>query len=82
MTEENITFEQAFSRLEEVVRALEGGETTLEKSLQLFEEGVKLARLCSVRLDTAEGRMRKLIESEGGEVVEEMLDEFPGAVSS
>src|SRR5690625_2907133 len=41
--QEDVTFEQAFARLEEVVRKLEGGETNLDESLKLFEEGVRLA---------------------------------------
>lgn len=82
MEDEKLTFEEAFSRLEEVVRTLESGDTNLEKSLQLFEEGVRLARLCSVQLDSAEGRMRKLIETEGGQVLEELFDELSGAIPS
>ncbi len=75
-------FEQAFARLEQVVRALEGGDVALDESLRLFEEGVRLARLCSAKLDKAEGQMRKLVETAEGAVQEEPFEELPGAASS
>ncbi len=54
------SFETAFQRLEEVVAALEKGGLTLEQSLALFEEGMKLARRCGQQLDAAELRMNEL----------------------
>jgi len=54
------SFETAFQRLEEVVAALEKGGLTLEQSLALFEEGMKLARRCGQQLDAAELRMSEL----------------------
>lgn len=77
---DEISFEEALSKLEEIVRRLESGEANLEESLKLFEEGVKLARTCSSRLDAAEGKMRRLVED--GEVVEMPVDELPGAAGS
>lgn len=47
-------FEQAMSRLEEIVDLLERGEVPLDMSLALFEEGTKLMRRCSTLLDKAE----------------------------
>ena len=44
---EELDFEEACRLLEEVVRLLEGGETTLEESLALFEQGIKLVRFCN-----------------------------------
>ncbi|MHB1190722.1 MAG: exodeoxyribonuclease VII small subunit, partial [Armatimonadota bacterium] len=52
-----MTFEVAIERLEEIVRALDGGESTLDESLALYEEGVKLARFCSARLTDARGKL-------------------------
>lgn len=74
-------FEDAFDRLEKIVRKLEGGDVNLAESLELFEEGVRLSRACAAKLDEAEGRVRKLIAAEDGAVFEEM-DELPGAASS
>lgn len=67
---ENMTFETAIARLEEIVRMLEGGSAPLDTSLALFEEGVALVKLCNQRLDTAEQRVRILTIGEGGELVE------------
>lgn len=75
---EALTFEAAFARLEQVVTELESGNTGLEQSLQLFEEGVKLAALCRERLDGAENRIRVLVEDPAGEVKEEDAPELDG----
>ena len=59
------TFEEALSRLEEIVARLEAGETTLEESMALFEEGVGLARFCQEKLAAAEGRL-EILAAGGG----------------
>ena len=55
-----LTFEQAFSRLEETVRKLEAGGLTLEESLALFELGQALAARCNTQLDEAELKIKRL----------------------
>lgn len=60
--DENMRFEEAFAALQELVRQLESGQLTLDESLRLFEQGVKLTRLCSTRLDEAERQIEKLLE--------------------
>lgn len=83
MSEEKaLSFEEAFARLEQIVRQLESGEVNLEESLRLFEEGVKLSRLCAQQLDAAEGKIVRLIEKPDGTVEEAPFDELPGAASS
>lgn len=82
VADEQGTFEEAFKELEGIVRRLESGEVKLDESLKLFEDGVRLARVCSSKLDAAEGRIRILLEGEDGSVKEEPFDELPGAVSS
>ena len=67
---ENMTFEAAMARLEEIVRALESGNTPLDTSLSLFEEGVALVKLCNSRLDHAEQRVKILTMGENGTIVE------------
>lgn len=79
---EELAFEEALARLEEVVRRLESGDVTLEESLRLFEEGVRLSRLCAARLDAAEGRMRALVEEADGTIKAVPFEELPGAASS
>ena len=54
------SFEQAMDRLEEIARTLEGGEGTLDESMALFEEGSRLAALCSGMLDKAEQKVTQL----------------------
>ena len=59
-------FESALSELESIVKRLEDGNLSLEKSLKLFERGVELSRYCHTRLEAAERRVEVL--SERGEV--------------
>ena len=54
------TFEKAMTRLEQIVAMLESGKCTLDESLKLFEEGIKLAAYCSGALKTAEQKIVKL----------------------
>ena len=58
-------FEEILTRLNTVVDKLEAGDMTLEDSLALFEEGVRLSRLGSVRLDEAERRVERLLNDDG-----------------
>lgn len=57
-------FEEALSKLEEIVRKLESGSLSLEESLKAFEEGVRLSRVCSERLDEAQRRVEILVDGE------------------
>ena len=57
---ENLTFESASARLEEIVKLLERGNTSLDESLKLYEEGVSLVRFCNDALDNAEKRIKIL----------------------
>ena len=68
--DENMTFEAAMARLEEIVRLLESGNAPLDVSLSLYEEGVALVRLCNTRLDNAEQRVKILSFTENGEAIE------------
>ena len=65
---ETPTFEAALKQLEEVVQRLEKGELPLEESLQLYEQGLRLTRLCHVKLEEAEGRIELLVKDARGEV--------------
>lgn len=66
MNESKITFEEALSRLEEIVKELENGSAMLDKSLEIFEEGVSLVKLCTSKLDEAEQRVSVLMRNENG----------------
>lgn len=58
-------FEEAMQELEKVITRLESGEPDLEEALKLFEEGVKLARICGAKLEQAETKVQELIETKG-----------------
>ena len=68
MAEKKMTFEQAMTRLEEIVSQLENGEHALEDALSLYEEGVKRMKQCVSMLDRAEQKVRKLRTDENGEL--------------
>ena len=59
------SFEESLTRLESVVARLEGGELTLEQSVELYEQGVQLSELCKAELDKAEGRVQLLMKTKG-----------------
>ena len=73
MTEaQGVTFEAALKQLEEIVQRLERGELPLEESLKLYEEGIRLSRLCHAKLEEAEGKIELLMKDARGDLV---LDE-------
>ena len=57
-------FEEALEKLEEIVCRMEAGDMTLEESLKAFEEGIKLSRLCTKKLDEADRRVDLLLRQE------------------
>jgi exodeoxyribonuclease VII small subunit len=69
-----VTFEQAISRLGEIVDSLEEGEQPLEESIALFEEGMTLAKSSQEILDRAERRIEELlgVDAQGKPVVREI----------
>lgn len=56
-----LTYEQAYKRLEEIVEKLENGSVPLEESMKLFDEGTKLANFCNSKLNAAEQKFTQLI---------------------
>lgn len=60
---ENLTFEQAIQRLEEIVNQLETGKCPLDESMKLFDEGTKLVAFCSDTLKTAEQKIIELTKT-------------------
>lgn len=63
--EDNITFEESLEELELLVDRLERGQLLLDESLELFEKGMKLARICNGKLSKAERKIEMLIEENG-----------------
>ena len=68
-----IKFEKAIQRLEKIVDDLEKGEMDIDKSLEVFEEGIKMSRVCSKKLNEAEAKIQKLTKNQKGELVTELF---------
>ena len=60
MATKQLDFEASLQRLEEIVRALDGGTAGLDDSLKLYEEGIKLVRTCTETLEKAEQKVKML----------------------
>lgn len=70
------SFEASLESLEQIVRELEDGDLPLEKSLELFEQGIRLSRECQERLGQAERRIEMLMrDSQGRTVVSSFVTE-------
>ena len=63
--------EKSLADLEELVEELESGDLPLEKAMKKFEEGIKLTRGCQAALKDAEQKVEILLQSAGGEDLEE-----------
>ncbi len=68
------TFEASLAELEEIVTKLESGDLPLEKSLELFEKGIRLSRECRERLTNAERRIEQLTRAADGGLTTAELD--------
>jgi exodeoxyribonuclease VII small subunit len=62
------TFESAMKRLESIVHELESGDLSLDEALKKFQDGIKLSRFCSNKLDETEKRVSILLKDEEGSV--------------
>jgi len=58
---ESLSFEDGYNRLEQVIRQLETGELSLDESVALYEEGMRLAKHCERQLDSAELKVNQLL---------------------
>ena len=72
------SFESCLEELEKVVKELEGGDLSLERSLELFERGMSLSDTCRKQLEAAETRVEMLIRKEGKLIAEPFRPEAPG----
>ena len=57
---QQLSFEAALKRLEEIVRKLESGEASLDESIELYGEGDRLKQQCGARLQAAQARIEKI----------------------
>lgn len=65
------TFEQSIKQLEQIVEELESGDLPLEQAIKKFEEGMKISRFCSEKLDETERKIVLLTKDSQGNVSEE-----------
>ncbi|HZC68514.1 MAG TPA: exodeoxyribonuclease VII small subunit [Nitrospirales bacterium] len=61
-----VKFEEALARLEAIVAELERGELPLEDSMRIFEEGIKLSKVCLKMLEEAERKVEVLVKDKDG----------------
>jgi exodeoxyribonuclease VII small subunit len=64
-------FESALKSLEDIVVQLEGGDLSLNRALELFEEGIQVSRFCSSKLEEAERKVEILTKAADGDLKEE-----------
>ncbi|MEA2039040.1 MAG: exodeoxyribonuclease VII small subunit [Thermodesulfobacteriota bacterium] len=67
-------FEDQMQRLEGIVQGLESGELSLEDALKHFEEGMKLVKFCSDKLEEAEEKVNILVQKSGGKHIQVPFD--------
>ncbi len=65
MTNETIRFEEAMTKLEEVVSKLETGDVPLEDAIKLYKEGMELSAICQGKLQHAEKQLMSMIDEKG-----------------
>lgn len=68
-------FEDALEKLENIVREMEAGEMPLDSALKSFEEGIRLIRFCSAKLDETQRRVEQLLEKENSLQIKNFQDE-------
>ncbi|HXL36685.1 MAG TPA: exodeoxyribonuclease VII small subunit [Ktedonobacteraceae bacterium] len=71
---ESLTFEEAYAQLEAAVTALQDGQMPLERALQYYEEGMKLAQYCNELLQKAELRVQQLSVDNQGTIISRPLE--------
>jgi exodeoxyribonuclease VII small subunit len=73
MPKEKQSFEKSLERLETIVSKLEKGDAALDESIELYQEGITLARFCSKKLEEAKGKI-EIVLKDGGKVKKKDFD--------
>ena len=71
-------FEKALADLENIVQRLDENDLSLDESLSLFEEGIKLSRFCSQKLDAVENKVGILLRDDEGNLKKEPFENSDG----
>ncbi|MGM8365093.1 exodeoxyribonuclease VII small subunit [Virgibacillus sp. W0181] len=64
-TEQELSFEDAMNKLEEIVKQLEEGDVPLEKSISLYQQGMELSKLCNEKLSNVQSKMTEIMNEHG-----------------
>jgi exodeoxyribonuclease VII small subunit len=70
-----IKFEEALRKLEKIVEDLEKGDLSLDQALKIYQEGIELSRMCSLRLESAKKKIDILTKNKKGEFELKPLEE-------
>jgi exodeoxyribonuclease VII small subunit len=76
-----VSFEEALKELEMVIERLEREDLTLSDSLEYFQKGVGLMRVCDTHLKSAEGTLKEILKGENGAFVEKILGHSADALN-
>ena len=69
------SFEQSLKQLEQIIYDLEEGDLPLEKAIKKFEDGIKLSKYCSDKLDETEKRITLLLKEQNGKITEKPFEQ-------
>ncbi len=75
MKTEQLSYEQAFERLEKILELMNSGKVSLEESLKLYEEAEKLMNFCSNALSSAERKIEQLVKNRSGDLALDAKEE-------
>ena len=65
MKTDDISFEEAMEKLENIVSKLEEGDVPLEKAINYYQDGMKLSKICSDKLENAQEKMTQIMNEQG-----------------
>ncbi|WP_068671922.1 exodeoxyribonuclease VII small subunit [Oceanobacillus sp. Castelsardo] len=65
MSKEELSFEEAMSKLEEIVQKLEEGDVPLEKAITYYQEGMNLSKICNDKLNNVQEKMAQIMNEQG-----------------
>ena len=71
-------FEKTLADLENIVQRLDENDLSLDEALSLFEEGIKLSRFCSQKLDSVENKVEILLRDDEGNLKKEPFENSAG----
>jgi exodeoxyribonuclease VII small subunit len=65
MSKEELSFEEAMSKLEQIVQKLEEGDVPLEKAITYYQEGMNLSKICNDKLNSVQEKMAQIMNEQG-----------------